>query len=60
MATADGRNMNPVLRGVQQLSLDAGQKMQQRIVDELNSDIEDDIDSQEGKQYNTPQFCSVP
>ena len=31
MATADGRNMNPVLRGVQQLSLKAGEKIQMRL-----------------------------
>lgn len=49
MATADGRNMNPVLRGVQQLSLQTSQKLQQRIQQELDSDFEDEIDSQEGK-----------
>ena len=47
MATSDGRNINPVLRGVQQLSLQTSQKMQERIACELDSDFEDAVDNQE-------------
>ena len=49
MATADGRNLNPVLKSVEKLSLQTTHLHQQRIRDELDSDIEDEIDSQEGK-----------
>ena len=47
MATSDGRNINPVLRGVEKLSLKTSQKLQERIAGELDSDIEDAVDSQE-------------
>ena len=49
MATEDGRNLNPVLRGVQQLSLQTSAQLQRRILNELDSDMEDEIDAQEGK-----------
>ena len=49
MATADGRNLNPVLRSVEKLSLETNQVLQQRLRDEMDSDVDDQIDSQEGK-----------
>ena len=49
MATQDGKNLNPVIKKVDQFSHDNRQQMEKRISDELNSDVEDEIDELESK-----------
>ena len=49
MATHDGKNLNPVIRRVEQFGAGARSQLSKRIEAELDSDIEDEIDSHESK-----------
>ena len=49
MATHDGKNLNPVIRKVEQFGAGARNQLAKRIEAELDSDVEDEIDAQESK-----------